>query len=125
MRRTSTFTIKKEKVNKPYWCVSLSHKLGSEVDQNTKNKADLLDSSEYRGVRQYVEALNNGEVNCEKGYCLVYSEAKESYFMLHRSDMALMAYEVFNIRNEDWSLTWSKDLGDNVKRLKDQVVCLD
>lgn len=68
--------------------VALGH-VGSEV--NWEQRAGLLDKGVYNSVSAAVEALNSGVIQVEMGYCAVFSESQQYYYLLYRSDKSAEA----------------------------------
>ena len=51
----------------------------------------LLDMHSWRSVEAAVEALNDRSLCCNYGVCVAFSESKQTYFLLWRSDKAYVA----------------------------------
>jgi len=64
-------------------------------------KASLLIKDKYTGVSDAVSKLNApGETfACVEGYCVVYSQSHEQYFLLYRPSKKTEAYEVCNLED--------------------------
>merc|ERR1712228_637656 len=60
-----------------------------------------LDVGQYNSVSKTVKALNNGEVDCSDGVCIVFSNTHHEFYLLVRSDRqtegARVVRDVFNI----------------------------
>lgn len=64
------------------------------VEDTFDGRAWLLDRSVVASVNDAARMLNEEEIHCPTGYCVVFSSSRQSYFLLYRSDKredALMA----------------------------------
>lgn len=80
------------------WSVKQSHKLGGDISK-CAHKAPLLGKEVGNSLSLLVKALNNGMIECNEGYCLLWSESKQSYYLAYRKDRKKKAYAKFRIED--------------------------
>lgn len=56
-----------------------------------EQRAGLLDKAAYSSVSDAVAALNSGLVQVDIGYCAVFSESQQYYYLLYRADKSAEA----------------------------------
>mmetsp|Transcript_123577 Transcript_123577/g.242459 ORF Transcript_123577/g.242459 Transcript_123577/m.242459 type:complete len:258 (+) Transcript_123577:96-869(+) len=60
-----------------------------------EGKAELLPKDVYRSVRQTIDALNMGHIAPEFGFCVVFSDTQQLYFLVYRTDKEAEATGMF------------------------------
>mmetsp|Transcript_108523 Transcript_108523/g.305895 ORF Transcript_108523/g.305895 Transcript_108523/m.305895 type:complete len:260 (+) Transcript_108523:109-888(+) len=95
------------------WSTECTYTIGPEGNEAVfTGKAPLLDRGTYGSVVATVASLNNNEVpGVECGYCVIFSNSKQNYFMLWRSDKEVEAFTALGIQEEYWAVEQAKDLG--------------
>merc|ERR1719456_1372257 len=95
------------------WSVECTKALGGEgTEYLFEGLAPLLPRDEFYSVASTVDALNAGAAPLTDGYCVVFSNSKQLYFLLYRSDMERFALERlgFNPDEQTQGLpSWSED----------------
>merc|ERR1712113_119132 len=88
----------------PLWSVNVTYCIGAEIGSPDEGAIQRLDVSKHSSVSKAVEALNSGDVKCDSGLCIVYSDSHMAYFLLIRSDKkdegARAAQDIFNVNIE-------------------------
>lgn len=72
----------------PWWTVDQAKDLGGPgtcEHMFAEGRAQLLDTSVYSSCTQTVDALNARQVDAPAGYCVIFSQSQQSYFLLWRS----------------------------------------
>jgi len=77
------------------WSMTQSHSIGTVLGE-FEGKEMVLDGGAAAGVQEALHALAQGEVPCESGVCIVFSEEKGQYFLLWRSDVKEAVYEKYS-----------------------------
>eukprot|EP00933_Yihiella_yeosuensis_P027402 TRINITY_DN212_c1_g1_i1.p1 TRINITY_DN212_c1_g1~~TRINITY_DN212_c1_g1_i1.p1 ORF type:complete len:249 (+),score=51.50 TRINITY_DN212_c1_g1_i1:87-833(+) len=88
------------------WSVDFTYTLGPVGSEDMfSGKAQLLDKSVYSSVSAVVDSLNQGVPSVPEGYCVVFSNSKQNYFLLWREDKEAEAFAVLGIGtdSESWS----------------------
>jgi len=77
----------------PMWSKKNSHDLGF-----ISGSATCIDH--LKSVTAAVDALNSRKVQCNDGYCIVYSQRQETFFLIWRSDVEKEVMEMFALKKE-------------------------
>jgi len=67
---------------KPTWSTDNSHDLGF-------ISAAAMFIDHLTSVTAAIDALKSGKIQCKGGYCIVYSQRKETFFLIWRSDVEM------------------------------------
>merc|ERR1711879_63446 len=67
----------------PQWSTEYTYTLGGHGDESTfEGRALLLDTAAYTSVVTTVDLLNRGAITIEAGFCVMFSNSKQKYFLL-------------------------------------------
>lgn len=77
------------------WSLTQSHNIGTALGE-FEGKEMILDRDAVKGAQAALSALTQGEVACESGVCIVFSEEQGEYFLLWRSDVKAALYEKYS-----------------------------
>jgi len=84
------------------WSVDQTQCLGPEGCEANFEGVQLLDKSRYGSVTEAVEALNRG-VAAEAGFCVVFSQSQQAYFLLWQEGMEEAALSSITDDSEEQS----------------------
>eukprot|EP00931_Biecheleriopsis_adriatica_P007036 TRINITY_DN10835_c0_g2_i1.p1 TRINITY_DN10835_c0_g2~~TRINITY_DN10835_c0_g2_i1.p1 ORF type:complete len:1063 (+),score=147.36 TRINITY_DN10835_c0_g2_i1:105-3293(+) len=69
------------------WTIVQTYRVGSDAEkEQLAGKARLFDRSTHHSVKQAIEKLNKGSLQCPEGLCVVYSASSDANFLLYRAD---------------------------------------
>lgn len=60
-----------------------------------EGKAELLPKDQYTSVSQTIDALNIGQLVPERGYCVIFSDSQQLYYLAYRADKEEEATSLF------------------------------
>lgn len=68
-------------------------------EQKFRGKAELLKTEEFTSVSAAVTCLSTfeGHTACPEGFCIVFSEARQMYYVVYRKDKKDKAFELFGL----------------------------
>jgi len=89
----------------PMWSKNNSHDLGLISDDEARSLIICLCRSatfidHLTSVTAAVDALNSRKVQCNDGYCIVYSQRRDTCFLIWRSDVEKQVIEMFALRKD-------------------------
>lgn len=94
----------------PQWSTEMTYALGGEgCEKCFEGRATLLDRG-WSSVVGTVEALNANRISIEAGYCVLFSQSRQQYYLLWRSDRENEAFAQVDIA-EGWSTAQVVALG--------------
>merc|ERR1712224_937474 len=75
--------------------IAQTHTIGTTLGE-FEGKEMVLARGAVNSVQDALRKLAHGEVACESGVCIVFSEEKGQYFLLWRSDVKAAVYEKYS-----------------------------
>eukprot|EP00931_Biecheleriopsis_adriatica_P007035 TRINITY_DN10835_c0_g1_i1.p1 TRINITY_DN10835_c0_g1~~TRINITY_DN10835_c0_g1_i1.p1 ORF type:complete len:1066 (+),score=139.17 TRINITY_DN10835_c0_g1_i1:36-3233(+) len=92
------------------WTIMQTIRVGSDAErQQLAGKARLFDRSMHHSVKQAIERLNKGVLQCPEGLCVIYSASSNANFLLYRAD------------KQDAAATIAEQLGGSLNRCGEMV----
>eukprot|EP00929_Paragymnodinium_shiwhaense_P063772 TRINITY_DN318_c0_g1_i1.p1 TRINITY_DN318_c0_g1~~TRINITY_DN318_c0_g1_i1.p1 ORF type:complete len:211 (+),score=33.15 TRINITY_DN318_c0_g1_i1:93-635(+) len=84
------------------WSTDFTYTIGPEGSEHIfEGKAPLLDKAVYSSVASSCDQMNAGTVaGVECGYCVIWSNSKQNYFLLWRSDREKEAFAALGIAED-------------------------
>eukprot|EP00930_Biecheleria_cincta_P084579 TRINITY_DN74026_c0_g1_i1.p1 TRINITY_DN74026_c0_g1~~TRINITY_DN74026_c0_g1_i1.p1 ORF type:complete len:911 (-),score=178.86 TRINITY_DN74026_c0_g1_i1:177-2909(-) len=76
------------------WSADKAYRLGSKGEEASFGGQSIKDHLlDFTSARLAVDALNAGKVSCPEGFCIVFSESSNAYFLLYREGCQKKATE--------------------------------
>lgn len=101
---------------RPDWSEAYTYTLGNEGCESwLEGKVELLDKEAFTSVRATVQALNEGAVKVEAGFCAIFSMSRQTYYLLWHRDREQEAFASLDIqpyKQPLWSERQTAPLGE-------------
>lgn len=89
------------------WSTEQAYALGQSGEEHYfEGKAMLLDLATWSSVSVAIEALNGGILVMEVGYCVIFSNSKQMYYLLWRQDKETEAWAALGLDEKGSWKTW-------------------